>query len=243
VETTTNANLLLVHSVAAMRGSHGPARQDRRARRLAAELLGSPPYAATLPPRLDPNSQWHAPGWVSSMRRLRSGQHVMVDAEVVDGLVHAWMARRALRLSPKLSRRIADSIHAVARSPFWRWPAIRVNQFQLVRPDLQRRCDRHGPLAARPPRPLAPDRALRPRGATGTADHAGNLGPGLRFAYFPGRRMQLRENFDSAEYANIVASFTRYYVDARRRGMPAAPRIYRPWLRRVVAGYWTHADT
>ncbi len=239
VETTTNANLLLVHAVAAMEGSRGPTRQDRRARRIAAQLLGSPPYAATPPPRLDVNSQWHAPGWVSSMRRLRSGQHVMVDAEVVDGLVHAWMARRELGLPPRLSRRIGESIHAVATDSFWRWPAIRLNQFswyariysadaivtgrsRLLRYDLARQIARFA------------------QGATGTLDRAGNLGPGLRFSYFPGRRMQMRENFDSPEYANIVASFTRYYDDARRRGMRRAPRIYRPWLRRVLAGYWTH---
>src|SRR5215218_2372156 len=62
VETTTNANMLLVHAVAAQRGYSGPARQDHRARELAASLLHSPPYAATPPPRRDVNSQWHAPG-------------------------------------------------------------------------------------------------------------------------------------------------------------------------------------
>ena len=34
VAATTNANLLLVHSVAALRGHRGPARQDERARRI-----------------------------------------------------------------------------------------------------------------------------------------------------------------------------------------------------------------
>jgi hypothetical protein len=241
VETTTNANLLLVHSVAALRSAHGPARQDHRARRIAASLLKAPPYAATLPPRLDASSQWHAPGWVSSMRTLRSGQHVMVDSEVVDGLVHAWMARRALGLSPQLSRRIARRIHAVASGSFWRWPSIRLNQFswyariytadaivtgrsRLVRRDLSLQIARFA------------------RGARGSGGRAGNLGSGMRFHYFPDHSVALPENFDSPEYANIIASFTRYYSDARRRGMAAAPAgLYRPWLRRVLAGYWTHA--
>ena len=51
-------------------------------------------------------------------------------------------------------------------------------------------------------------------------------------------------NTDSAEYANIVASFTREYAQARRSGMrppsPAARRLLRQWLMRVLAGYWTH---
>ena len=88
-------------------------------------------------------------------------------------------------------------------------------------------------------------RNARLRGARGGAARAGNLGPGLRFHYFPDHRVGLRENFDSPEYANIVASFTRFYQDARRRGMPAPARaerdILRRWLRRVVTGYWTHA--
>src|SRR4029079_12974541 len=85
VETTTNANMLVVHAVAALRDHHGPSRQDRRARLLVRSLLASPPYTATLPPPLNTGSQWHAPGWVSSMTTLRSRQHVMVRREVGDG--------------------------------------------------------------------------------------------------------------------------------------------------------------
>ena len=244
VATTTNANLLLVHSVAALRGHRGPARQDERARRIAAQLLDSPPYARTLPPRVDVSSQWHAPGWVSSMTTLRSGQHVMVDAEAVDGLVHAWLARRELGLSHDLARSIARRIHAVATSRFWRWPSIRLNQFNwyarlysadaivtgssaLLRRDLHRQIARftHG--------------VGRRRGA------AGNLGPGLRFHYFPHLPRTASTNFDSAEYANMVASFTRFYSLARGRGMAALRgadrRLVRCWLRRVLTGYWTHA--
>src|SRR5215208_5214626 len=51
-------------------------------------------------------------------------------------------------------------------------------------------------------------------------------------------------NTDSAEYANITASFTREYAQARRAGMaplsPATRRLLREWLMRVLAGYWTH---
>jgi hypothetical protein len=244
VAATTNANLLLVHSVAALRGHRGPARQDERARRMVEQLLESPPYAATLPPRLDASSQWHAPGWVSSMTALRSGQHVMVDAEVVDGLVHAWLARRELGLSPASARMVARRIHRVAASRFWRWPSIRLNQFNwyarlysadaivtgrgtLLRRDLRRQIARFT------------------RGAHGAHGLAGNLGPGLRFHYFPHLTRRTSVNFDSPEYANMVASFARFYSLARRHGM-AAPRaadrrLLRRWLRRVLAGYWTHA--
>ena len=181
VEATTNANLLLVHSVAAQRGHSGPSRQDHRARRLAASLLESPPYVFRLPPRRDASSQWHAPGWVSSMHSLRSGQHVMVDAEVVDGLVHAWVARRALGLSRASADRIARRIRAVARSRFWRWPKIRLNQFnwyarlysadavvtresRLLRRDLRVRS--RGSRPARTGTPIGPGTSGRASGST-----------------------------------------------------------------------------
>jgi hypothetical protein len=80
--------------------------------------------------------------------------------------------------------------------------------------------------------------------ARGSAGAAGNLGPGLRFNYLPHIRPGARMNTDSAEYANITASFTREYAQARRAGMrapsPAARRLLRQWLMRVLAGYWTH---
>src|SRR5690349_20737250 len=63
-DTMVNANLLLVHSVAALRGATGPARQDERARLIAARLLQSPPFVATPDPRA--MGQVHAPGWLGA---------------------------------------------------------------------------------------------------------------------------------------------------------------------------------
>ena len=243
VESTINANLLSVHAIAAQRGYRGPSRQDHRARVLVRSLLATPPYVSTLPPRIDGSSQWHAPGWVSSMHHLRSGQHVMVDSEVVDGLAAAWSARRELGLSRQLVRRLVRRIHAVARGRFWRWPAIRLNQFNWYA-----RIYSADALVTGRSRMLRHDLRLQiarfARDVHGNAARAGNLGPGLRFHYVPAAPMRARQNFDSTEYANIVASFTRFYDDARRRGM-AAPRpaeraLLRGWLRRVLAGYWTH---
>ena len=51
-------------------------------------------------------------------------------------------------------------------------------------------------------------------------------------------------NVDSAEYANIVLGFTRFYNQARAAGMPplTAPHkaLLGQWIERAVAGYWTH---
>ena len=237
-----HADVLLTLAVAAKRDHQGPARNDRRARRLVDALVDSPPFVAKAPPRWE-DAQTHAPGFVSSMHTTKSNQHLVVDSEVIDGLRHAWLARRELGLSDAQADAIADRIHRTAMGSYWRWPTIRLNQInwyalvyaanatvtgspRLLRRDLRLQIDR---FVAR---------------ARGSASAAGNLGPGLRFNYLPDLRPGAPMNTDSAEYANITASFTREYAQARRAGMrapsPGARRLLRQWLMRVLAGYWTH---
>jgi hypothetical protein len=237
-----HSDVLLTLAVAAQRDHQGPARNDRRARRIVDALVDSPPFVAKAPPRWK-DAQTHAPGFVSSMHTIKSNQHLVVDSEVIDGLRYAWLARRELGLSTAQASAIADRIHRTAMGSYWRWPAIRLNQInwyalvyaanatvtgspRLLRRDLRLQIAR---FVAR---------------ARGSAGAAGNLGPGLRFNYLPHIRPGAPMNTDSAEYANIVASFTREYAQARRAGMrapsPAARRLLRQWLMRVLAGYWTH---
>ena len=244
IEPTGNAGLLIVHSVAALRGHQGPARQDARASRMVEALFESPPYTATLPPTRKSVTQRHAPGWVGSLHDLGATQHMVIDAEIMDGLAYAWRARRALGLSPRARRLIARRVPAVARSRFFRWPSRTLNQInwqaavysadaritgssELLRSDLRKQIARF---------------IANVRGRGGAA---GNLAAGLSFHYLPDSSPDVKLNVDSAEYASIVASFTRFYGFARRRGMAppsAAGRgLLRQWLLRVVTGYWTHA--
>ena len=123
VEPMANAMMLLTHSVAAMRGYQGPARNDHRARILALRLVSRPPFV-TRPG----TGQRHAPGWVSSMNSARDGQHLVFDAEVVDGLVYAYRARRELGLPEATVSAIRSAIHRTARGAFWRYPTMRLNQ-------------------------------------------------------------------------------------------------------------------
>ena len=238
VETMFNADMLLVHAAAAEEGHQGPARNDERARALARALTATPPYV-TRPGRRTPGTQAHVPGWVSTMTSTVGNQHLVIDSQVVDGLVHAWRARRALRLPDALADRIAQTVHRTARGPYWRWPALRLNQlnwhalvsagdatvtgaWRRAGRDIRRHIER---FAA---------------GVRSSGSSAGNLGPGLRFHYLPARPRATRFNLDSAEYANIVASFARFYEPARRTGMarPSARalRLVRDWMRRVLTG-------
>jgi hypothetical protein len=235
VDTLVNSMCLLTHSVAAQEGHDGPARNDHRARLIAKALVSSPVFIEHAAPHPKLGSQTHAPGWTSSMYSATAGQHVMYDAQIVDGLVHAWKARKALGLSDELAAEIADRIHRVARSRFWRWPSIRLNQVNwyamiyaadatvshdptLLRHDLHAQLIRF---------------VLGP-----------NFGAGLRFQYNPRAGRDARSNLDSTEYANIVLSFLRFYNQARHAGMAPLPRggrgLIRRWIRRAFSGYWTH---
>ena len=236
-----HADVLLTLSVAAQRGHEGAARNDRRARRLVDVLVSGPPFVERPP---NPKAaQAHAPGFVSTVHNFNGFQHLVVDSEVIDGLRYAWLARSELGLSEAQADLIADRIHRTAMGSFWRYPAMRLNQIswyalvyaanatvtgspRLLRKDMRQQIER---FVAR---------------ARGSARAAGNFGPGLRFNYLPHFRPGSSMNTDSAEYANITASFTREYAQARRAGMkapsPGARRLLRQWMMRVLAGYWTH---
>ena len=165
-----------------------------------------------------------------------AGQHLVFDAEIVDGLVHAWKARRALGLSEETAAKIADRIHRVASSRFWRWPTIRLNQVNWYA--LMYAAD--ATVTGRPGLLRHDLRAQLARFVRGR-----NFGAGMRFQYLPHLAAYARSNLDSAEYANIVLSFLRFYNQARRAGMAPLSRagrsLVRRWERRAIAGYWTHA--
>ena len=242
-DPAVNASLLLTHAVAAQRGHEGPARNDRRARLIAARLTrrGAPFVERGEAP---PGSQHHAPGWVSSMDSPGGAdQHLVYDAEVVDGLVAAWRARRELDLPPATVAAIEDRIGRTVAGRFWRWPAIRLNQINWY-------ALMYGASATVNGRDnlLRHDLALQirrfMRGIGGHGHAAGNLGPGARFHYLPHASVAGRMNVDSAEYANIVISVTRFLDQGRAAGMrvrSADLARMRVWARRVIAGYWTHA--
>jgi hypothetical protein len=98
-ETMVNANVLLVHAVAALHGHTGPARNDERARKVVQWLVDSPIWTEQVP---TDHKQAHAPGWLAETGGWQ--QHLVIDAEVVDGLTYAYRARRALGLPSGRSR-------------------------------------------------------------------------------------------------------------------------------------------
>jgi hypothetical protein len=246
VDTMFNANELLVHSAAALRGldaSH-PVRADARARSITAALMRTPPWIESVTDPA-PGSQPHSPGWVASMQLLKSSQHLVVDGEVTDALAMAWLARDAIGLDTQTRALLVDRLRRVAQGPYWKYPTLRLNQINwyaevysaatTATSDLsflQR--EFRGQL-------LAFIRSIRSP-AKGTA---GSFGPGMQFHYIPDGPPRSQLNVESAEYANIVASTIRFYDTAVTFGMrplaPADESLLRRWMTRVLAGYWTHA--
>ena len=218
-----NADLLLVHATAARLGHRGAARNDARARAAARFLTG---------PQIWREGRAR-PGWRASPDV--GDLHPVFQAEVAEALAAAYRARRALGLDAATTRAIERQLARVIASPAWRWPALLLNQFNW-----------YATIAAADATVNGDGRAL----ATGLRRHIDrfvarahdNFGPGLRFRYDP-RWTRSALNFDSAEYANIVLGFSRAYGQARAAGMPrpANVRLLREWVRRALAGYWTHA--
>jgi hypothetical protein len=242
-DTMVNANMLLVHSLAALHGHVGPARRDDRAVVIAARLLQSPPFVAA--PNQDALGQVHGPGWLGATSTFHAIQHLIVDAETAEALAAAWRARDVLGLAPDVSALIAQRLREVALGPYWRYPAIRLNQINWYAQVYAAAAETNGD-------PSFLQRDLRSQAARFIrgVQHpppggAGNLGPGMRFHYVPDRNRGWALNFDSPEYADLVASFARTWDWARAAGMPdltaAEKGIYRRWMTRVLAGYWTHA--
>ncbi len=235
IEPMANSMLLLTHSVAAARGYEGPARNDHRARVLALRLVDGVPFV-TKPG----TGQTHAPGWVCSMTSGRGGQHLVFDAEVVDGLVYAYRARAALQLPRSTVAKIRSAIHRTAHSAFWRYPTIRLNQVNWFALMYAADATVTGDTTL-----LRHDLALQLRRFF--ADAAANFGPGMRFIYLPHHPMSVPSNVDSAEYANIVLSFVRFYEQARHAGMVALPpssvTLMHQWIERAISGYWTHGGS
>jgi len=228
--TGVNAAVLAVDSIAARRGAGAP-REAARARAIVRWLTGP--------------SVWRGgrtPGWMAGPRG--SSLLPVYQSEAVGGLVQAYVARRELALPRRGVAAIRARIRRVARSRAFRWPALNLNQINWYVELIAARA-----VVEQRPRLLAHGfrrylnrflAGVRPRGRA-----AGNLGPGLRFHYRPSRRPGEPINVDSAEYANIVLGVSRFYAAARAAGMPrpapARLRLLRAWVRRAVAGYWTHA--
>jgi len=247
-ETSLNATLLFTHAAAALAGHRGPARQDARARAIAARLCQVPPWrpAGTgLPPTGSPQDQAHDWGWGAALD-THAGQHVAVDTVVVRGLAQAWLARGSLGLDAATAALLADAIRHCATSGFYAYPELRLNQInwpveihwwaalvtgetRLLHHDCRLQFRRFADALTRVVPPF----------------RIPFTGPGYRFHYVPGDREEARANLDNAEYAAIVCGALQFYEPAVRAGMDPLPPALRAdvtaWVERVLCGYWTHA--
>jgi len=246
LDSRYNASLLVIHATAAAYGWTGPARNDARARSIARRLTDAPPfYTRSTAPWADP--MFHTPGWIGKMEGDYDLMDKAIDPKIAEGLQIAWRARGALGLGDATADRIVDEIRQVAHVPFFRYPAVRLNQINwpaelymyeylvtgdphLLRTDYRSQMRRFLRGARRP---WFGERS------------APNLSPTFRFAYQINQPPTSSRNLDSAEYANMTLHFIAWYDDARRVGMDPLPladrRLLRGWVQRDLFGYWMHS--
>jgi hypothetical protein len=247
-ETSLNANLLFTHATAALAGHRGAARQDQRARTIALRLCQVPPWrpeGTGPPPTADRRDQTHDWGWGAKIDS-HEYQHVAIDAAVVRGLAQAWLAREPLGLDAMSADLLAAAVGRCARSPFYVYPALRLNQINwpleifhwaalvtgdnwLLHHETRLQLGRFADALTRVVPPF----------------RIPFTGPGYRFHYVPGDRANARANLDNPEYATAVCGALQFYEPALRAGMDALRPRQRAalvaWVERVLCGYWTHA--
>ena len=170
-----------------------------------------------------------------------------LDSQVAEALAAAWLARRRLGLParPRPRRSCAPSTAAPAIPPGASRTCSRTRSTGTHSSTRRTpRCRGRGDLLRRDYRRhlvrfVAGIR--RPRRGMGSA----NLGPGFGFHYNPELPPGTPGNFDTPEYANIVASALQHYPRALRAGMRPLPardlRLLRRWVARLLTGSWTHA--
>ncbi len=245
IDTIASAAMLTVFATAAASGHVGPARNDVRARRLADRLTASPPfYTNSTPPYKD--KMFHSPGWTSNMDGPYVDMDKSIDPKVAEGLQIAYRARNVLQLDPATVARIADEIHRVAYTKFFRYPLVRLNQInwhaELYSYDY---------LVNHDPTLLRDDYRKHVNAFTQGFKHpqirggSTNVGPSYRFIYQSNAPASLSRNLDSAEYANMTVHFLYWYDLGLQAGMAPLPgediRLLRGWVQRDLYGYWTHA--
>ncbi len=243
--TIGNAALLTVFATAAAQGHAGPSRNDARARRLVTLLTGEPPFfTAAAPPVAD--KMFHTPGWTENLGGRYLSMDKSVDPKVAEALALAWGARDALGLDRATADTIVAEVDAVARTPFFRYPNVRLNQInwnaELYALDATLTGD---------PELLRTDYRAHLHAFTGgfvTPQLPGgstNVGPSYRFTYQSNRAGTLARNLDSPEYASMTLHVLGFYEQALGAGMAPLPaadlRLLRGWTQRVLYGYWTHA--
>jgi hypothetical protein len=225
----TNANMLLIHSIAALRRHTGPTRRDARARRLIAHMTRRPMV------RLARASKNRTICWA---RRLDTSRldHISLDSQVAEALDAAWQARRALGLARGSVGTLVSIVDRCAHHPAWRFPHVMSNQINwnaqlyahaahvtghsdLLRHDYRQHLVRFASAITHPLSGMA----------------ASNLGPGYGFHYAITRSPSASLNFETPEYANIVMSALQYYPQALHAGMAPLParslRLLRAWGR------------
>ena len=179
------------------------------------------------------------------MANPSGSQHPVIDTGVVRGLAAAYDVREELDLPDETRQAIRNCLRACAKSTFYSWPKIRLNQINWPIEIYA-----HAAAVLGDPELLRHDTRMQFGRFADACTHVAPgmvvpyLGPGYRFHYLPQTSDGAKTNFDSSEYANIVCRSLVFYERGIRAGMApltAGRRVLKAWVERVLCGYWTHS--
>jgi len=244
-----NAEMLLVHSQAALADHEGAARHDDRVVALVRRLVERN-YVPTLRGRRvlegpGTGDHRHAPGFSTTEGDVT--MHPSFDAVAMRALAAAWRARDRVDMPDDLADALKDAVSAVGRSAYWGGDRRTLNQINWNVDVYEAYADVTGDPTLlrddyREQLTWFLDHARAPYVDGGTS----NLSSGLGLRYVPTRPPTATLNrSDSTEYANIVVGALGAYDRAVRAGMaplsPSQLRLAQAWLRRTLLGGWTGA--
>ena len=222
----------------AARPSRAGARRRPRAR---ARALPRRPEVWTERPPVGADPQVTGPGWRAGART--PDRHMVFDTEAVDGLVHAYLARDVLGLDARHRRAHPRPDPPRRHEPRLALAGAAAEPVQLVRRDVRRRRDRQRrPRATLADGHGAPPRALPRRRASRTARRPATSARACASTTCPHRGLRTRST--STRPSTRTSCWASRASTARRArpGMrpPAQLGLLREWVRRAIAGYWTH---
>ena len=171
---------------------------------------------------------------------------MVFNAEAVDGLVHAYRPGTPCSSPDRTVALIKDRIRRLAAGPRLALARPAAEPVQLVRRDLRRDgAGQRREQGARTRRCGGTSRASR-RALAGARGGAGNFGAGMRFHYLPERPAGASDERGLRrvrEHRPQLHALLRPGPAGRHAAPPGRPAAAasRNWIRRAIAGYWTHS--
>jgi len=247
VSLRTNAMMLELHSLAALAGHTGLARQDARIKPLVKLFTSDPVYVTKTARKKPAHLHYpHTPAWEGTYtsNSKKASLNPQNDAKAARALLAAWRSRKQSRLSTHYAKRIQRTVKAVASGRWYKHLGRAKNQINWNTEIFAANFEINGDKSQLPLYSHHLKWFIDQIGKPSTT-RIQNLSRGYGFRFYPLVPRSKKNGIDTVEYANIVYSTVGFYDTAVRAGMKPldSKRIsrLRNWSKHILFGTWTHA--